>query len=263
MPHDMGRARSYVIVSPRGAASSFRRVFPPSTIPFFRFAVSNGRSGSPFWFALLVRPSGSPSRFALYSFALPVRRLRFAFSACGPDHLDCRPFGPTFLGSLIPREADIMRERLSLSLLVAALITGCHGTTAPPPAERVPAGDWPSYGRTVAGDRFSPLTQIDRTNVARLGQVCAYVLPDVAALQTGPIVVDGTMYFTTDTVSYAIDSGATCRGEVARRAARAAGGRASRDSPGSTDASFAGPWTVTWWRSPPRTGERSGIRRSM
>jgi alcohol dehydrogenase (cytochrome c) len=118
-----------------------------------------------------------------------------------------------------------MHERASLSLLAATLIAACHGTTTSTPAivEQIPAGDWPAYGRTVAGDRFSPLTQIDRANVARLQQVCTYVLPDVAALQTGPIVIDGTMYFTTDTISYAID-GATCREKwrVARHAQRAA-----------------------------------------
>ena len=118
-----------------------------------------------------------------------------------------------------------MRGRVLLSLLAATLIAACHATTTATPTlvERIPAGDWPAYGRTVAGDRFSPLTQIDRANVARLQQVCTYVLPDVAALQTGPIVVDGTMYFTTDTISYAID-GATCQEKwrVSRHAQRAA-----------------------------------------
>lgn len=69
--------------------------------------------------------------------------------------------------------------------------------------------DWPGYNRTLPGDRFSPLTEINRSNVARLQSVCAYTLPEVTALQTGPIVVGGTMYFTTDTISYAIDA-ATC-----------------------------------------------------
>lgn len=89
------------------------------------------------------------------------------------------------------------------------MIAACHRTTPLAPVEQVPSGDWPSYGRTAAGDRFAPLAQIDRANVARLTQVCQYVLPEVAALQTGPLVVDGTIYFTTDTISYAIDGG-TC-----------------------------------------------------
>jgi alcohol dehydrogenase (cytochrome c) len=70
-------------------------------------------------------------------------------------------------------------------------------------------GDWPSYNRTVAGARFSPLSEIARSNISQLKSICTYNLPEVTSLQTGPIVIDGTMYFTTDTISYAIDA-STC-----------------------------------------------------
>ena len=83
---------------------------------------------------------------------------------------------------------------------------------APAPAQKAPAvaaGDWPAYNRTLAGDRFSPLAEIDRGNVAQLRAVCTYALPEVTAMQAGPIVVDGTMYFTTERNSYSIDA-ATC-----------------------------------------------------
>jgi PQQ-dependent dehydrogenase (methanol/ethanol family) len=107
--------------------------------------------------------------------------------------------------------------------LTVLSITGCGGgappggaatATAAAPATSAPAaavapGDWPSYNRTLAGDRYSPLDEIDRSNVAGLTAVCTYTLPEVSALQTGPIVVAGTMYFTTETRSYAIDA-ATC-----------------------------------------------------
>ncbi len=76
-------------------------------------------------------------------------------------------------------------------------------------ASDVPAGDWPTYNRTLAGDRFSPLDEIDRGNVAQLRVACTYVLPEVTSMQAGPIVIAGTMYFTTERGSYAID-GATC-----------------------------------------------------
>ena len=33
-----------------------------------------------------------------------------------------------------------------------------------PAQGRVPAGDWLTYNRTVAGDRFSPLAEITRAN---------------------------------------------------------------------------------------------------
>jgi len=114
-------------------------------------------------------------------------------------------------------------------VLSVVLIAACHATGAPTPMDRVPSGDWPSYGRTVAGDRFSPLTQIDRTNVARLSVVCTYNLPEETPLQTGPLVIDGTMYFTTDTISYAID-GANCQEKW--RVARPSGRNASLEHRG-------------------------------
>ncbi|HEY2064661.1 MAG TPA: PQQ-binding-like beta-propeller repeat protein, partial [Gemmatimonadaceae bacterium] len=70
-------------------------------------------------------------------------------------------------------------------------------------------GDWLTYNRTLAGDRYSPLAEIDTGNVSQLRTICSYALPEVTSLQTGPIVVGGTMYFTTDTISYAIDA-STC-----------------------------------------------------
>jgi alcohol dehydrogenase (cytochrome c) len=103
--------------------------------------------------------------------------------------------------------------RLTVILAVAVLGVPALHPQAPPArtAAHRPsdANDWPSYNRTLAGDRFSPLAELHRGNVARLKQLCTYMLPEVTSLQTGPLVVGGTMYFTTDTISYAIDA-ATC-----------------------------------------------------
>jgi alcohol dehydrogenase (cytochrome c) len=111
--------------------------------------------------------------------------------------------------------------RLCIATACAHLLGGCGApASAPGPAagaapptasraENVADADWPSYNRTLAGDRFSPLAEIDRGNVAQLRVACTYVLPEVSALQAGPIVVDGTMYFTTERGSYAVDA-ATC-----------------------------------------------------
>ena len=78
-----------------------------------------------------------------------------------------------------------------------------------PAQSGIPDADWRTYNRTVAGDRFSPLTEITRANVGQLREVCRYALPEVTSLQTGPIVIAGVVYFTTDTISYAIDA-ASC-----------------------------------------------------
>jgi alcohol dehydrogenase (cytochrome c) len=108
-----------------------------------------------------------------------------------------------------------MRIRHILTALALLFVVESQGCTRMGPRGSGAAApttsdvDWPSYNRTVAGDRFSPLGEITRANVSALKQVCSYSLPDVTSLQTGPIVVAGTMYFTTDTISYAIDA-ATC-----------------------------------------------------
>ena len=41
----------------------------------------------------------------------------------------------------------------------------------------IPPGDWPLYSRDLASDRFSPLTQINTTNVAQLKQAWTYRPP--------------------------------------------------------------------------------------
>lgn len=69
--------------------------------------------------------------------------------------------------------------------------------------------DWPSYNRTLNSDRFSPLRDIDRSNVAKLRVACTYDTGVETAFQTGPIVVGDTLFFTTEKDTYAIDP-STC-----------------------------------------------------
>ena len=107
-------------------------------------------------------------------------------------------------------EPSCLIQSLGRCLSVLAVVSCMRQPMSPSArATRVASGDWPSYNRTLPGDRYSPLSEIDGSNVSRLQSICTYALPEVTALQTGPIVVDGTMYFTTDTISYAIDAG-TC-----------------------------------------------------
>ena len=114
------------------------------------------------------------------------------------------------------RSSDLCR-RLPLPWRGIAVVLLCATTSALHAQRRRPAETgWPSYNRTLAGERYSPLTQIGPANVGRLKVRCTYTLPEVSSLQTGMLVVGRTMYFTTDTISYAIDA-ATCR-EVWRRA---------------------------------------------
>jgi quinohemoprotein ethanol dehydrogenase len=105
---------------------------------------------------------------------------------------------------------------LAVGLLVLA--AGCGGGPSPsstsaapqPPAKPVAAvdaarltaadteaGNWMSYGRTYDEQRFSPLKQVDASNVAQLGLTWHYDL-DTAhrAQESTPLVVDGVMYVT-------------------------------------------------------------------
>ena len=64
-------------------------------------------------------------------------------------------------------------------------------------------GDWPTYGRDLAGTRFSPLKQITRANVNQLSRAWTYHMKPAAVSGSGrvwevsPVVVDGVMYLTT------------------------------------------------------------------
>jgi quinoprotein glucose dehydrogenase len=66
--------------------------------------------------------------------------------------------------------------------------------------------DWPYYGSDPGGNRYSPLTQINRTNVTQLKIAWEYHTGDlsdgsggrrVSAFETTPVVAYGTMYFST------------------------------------------------------------------
>ncbi|MEO8371098.1 MAG: PQQ-binding-like beta-propeller repeat protein, partial [Candidatus Solibacter sp.] len=55
--------------------------------------------------------------------------------------------------------------------------------------------DWPAYGGNSAGNRYSPLKQINRSNVARLTVAWTFDTADgTGASQTQPIVVEGVLY---------------------------------------------------------------------
>ncbi len=116
--------------------------------------------------------------------------------------------GSVSIGLACPSLAQPADAGAAATAGAAAAAGAAAGATAGAAAVR--SADWPAYNRTVAGDRYSPLRQITPSNVGNLKVVCTYELPEVNSFQTGPIVVDGTMYFTTELGSYAINA-ADCR----------------------------------------------------
>ncbi len=66
--------------------------------------------------------------------------------------------------------------------------------------------DWVTYDRDYAGDRYSPLNEIKPDNVSRLQPLCTYDSGMKTSFETGPVVVNGTLYFTTLDTTFAIDA---------------------------------------------------------
>ncbi|MCW5982195.1 MAG: pyrroloquinoline quinone-dependent dehydrogenase [Bryobacteraceae bacterium] len=73
-------------------------------------------------------------------------------------------------------------------------------------AAACPAQEWPYYGGDAGGMKYSPLKQIDRSNVKRLQVAWTYHTGDLSdgskwpvrsAFEATPLVVDGVMYLTT------------------------------------------------------------------
>jgi alcohol dehydrogenase (cytochrome c) len=87
--------------------------------------------------------------------------------------------------------------------------TAAQDASAAPAATASAGEDWPSYNRTLSSDRYSPLTQINTSNVSKLRVLCTYDLGQFLAFETNLIMVNGSLIGTTDTDIFALDP-ATC-----------------------------------------------------
>jgi alcohol dehydrogenase (cytochrome c) len=99
----------------------------------------------------------------------------------------------------------------NVKALVLAIVVATVSTLigAQAPSRNSANDDWPAYNRTLTGERFSPLNQITAANVPALRPVCTFDTTEQVSFQTGPIVVNGVMYVTSDRATFAIDA-ATC-----------------------------------------------------
>src|SRR5450432_3472560 len=102
-----------------------------------------------------------------------------------------------------------MRNPTRVALLTAIALACAGGPSAiaqssnPPSAQK---DEWAYYGHDAGGTRYSPLTQINRTNVAQLKVAWVFHTEDISdgsggkkrsGLETTPILVDGILYLTT------------------------------------------------------------------
>ena len=101
---------------------------------------------------------------------------------------------------------------LAIAVLVLAACSSDASRPSPQGTARILAADaepgsWLTHGRTYSEQRYSPLTQIDSTNVSRLGLAWSYELKTGRGQQATPLVVDGVMYLTSAwSLVYALDA---------------------------------------------------------
>ena len=93
------------------------------------------------------------------------------------------------------------------SLMIACIASLSAGCSPSPPAETRTVVDdaalsqdgqgenWLAFGRTYNEQRFSPLTQINDSNVGGLAVDWFVDLPSDRDLSSTPLVVDGVLYF--------------------------------------------------------------------
>ncbi|WP_260703759.1 pyrroloquinoline quinone-dependent dehydrogenase [Edaphobacter flagellatus] len=91
----------------------------------------------------------------------------------------------------------------STKILRAATLSLC----LPLLAQNTTQANWPSMGATPGNTHYSPLRQIDRTNVSRLKEAWRFDTGENEGLETTPVIVDGTLYGVTSSQKiFALDA---------------------------------------------------------
>ncbi len=141
--------------------------------------------------------------------AMPVEKCRKTPSTRQHSHIPKSVSSPDFPRPGLCRHAARSAACLLLAMSVTAPIVyaapagGAAGQTFANVTDKrlLEAADdganWLSYGRTYDEQRFSPLTAINDTNVAKLGLQWSYDLDTARGQEATPIVVDGVLYLST------------------------------------------------------------------
>lgn len=90
---------------------------------------------------------------------------------------------------------------------VAALLLGALSWDASPILAQAGDSDWPLHNLDQHNSRYSPLTQIDRTNVGALELKWSFSTPPTVRIgEMTPLVIDGVMYFHSGSTLFALDA---------------------------------------------------------
>ncbi|WP_246167300.1 PQQ-binding-like beta-propeller repeat protein [Sphingomonas piscis] len=92
---------------------------------------------------------------------------------------------------MLYRHGRLTSDRLATAALGLSALALVAAAGAAPPAT-----DWPMYGGSSTGDRYSPLDQINRANVSQLREAWRFDTGP-GGLQTSPLMIDGVLYAVT------------------------------------------------------------------
>lgn len=67
--------------------------------------------------------------------------------------------------------------------------------------------DWPTYHGSPSGNRYTTISQVNKSNVQKLAPKWIFNLPNTAPSENTPIVVGGLMYVSSGNECYALDAG--------------------------------------------------------
>ncbi len=91
------------------------------------------------------------------------------------------------------RHLPLWSKAAALFAVAAMMLGSTAKAQAPEPQSR----DWSVYGGQPEGDHFSPLTQINRQNVAHLRLAWTYDSGETGGLETSPLIVGSVLYAVT------------------------------------------------------------------
>ena len=78
--------------------------------------------------------------------------------------------------------------------------------SAPPQVNRATTTDWPLHNLDASNSRYSPLAQIDATNVSRLKLAWSFDTGPLSFAGVTPLVIDGVMYLHSGTTLVALNA---------------------------------------------------------
>ncbi|MGH2346418.1 MAG: hypothetical protein ACRDG4_14420, partial [Chloroflexota bacterium] len=100
-----------------------------------------------------------------------------------------------------------LRRTITIGAMAAMVMAGSMGAPLTHPSATTSTAsaaganaDWPVFGGNADQTRYSPLDQITSSNVKQLGVAwTASEGKNLTEFETVPLVVNGTLYYTTDT----------------------------------------------------------------